>query len=77
MIETVETYDGWYSLHDFRQLIGKNGKRLLKRLEKKNYKNFDQCKKTEDNKQRSHQLFSIVEQKADIMFMFLRSAMSK
>ena len=62
MVETVETYDEWYSLHDFRQLIGKNGKQLLQQL-KKALQEFhtllDRWQRTEDNKQENHLLFKV------------------
>ncbi len=79
MVETVETYDGWYSLHDFRTIDWEKWQAATDTDREKALHEFhtllDNWQKTEDNKEGSHQLFSIVGQKADIMFMFLRPEM--
>ncbi|MEI3614693.1 chlorite dismutase family protein [Pseudogracilibacillus sp. SO30301A] len=79
MVETEETDDGWYSLHDFRTINWEKWQEDFETTREKALQEFhtllDKWQKTEDNKQGGHQLFSIVGQKFDIMFMFLRPEM--
>jgi len=81
MSEPAKTLDGWYSLHDFRTVDWTSWKRLSsdERYEAiAEFQGFlDNLKKTEDAKQGSHALYTIVGQKADFMLMILRPTMEE
>src|SRR5690625_4276823 len=79
MVETVVTYDGWYSLHDFRTFDWEKWQQVSK---EKRTEALDQIhtlinewQLIEDEEKGSHALYSIVGQKADFMFMILRPTM--
>lgn len=79
MAETVQTYDGWYSLHDFRTIDWEKWQKTNEAERKQALEEFQSLisdwEKVEKEKQGSHALFSIVGQKADLMFMTLRPTM--
>lgn len=79
MVETVETYDGWYALHDFRTIDWEKWQAASASEREKALEQFHSLlhkwQEIEENKQGSHGLFSIVSQKADLMFMVLRPTM--
>ncbi|MGM8365247.1 hydrogen peroxide-dependent heme synthase [Virgibacillus sp. W0181] len=81
MVETVETYDGWYSLHDFRTIDWEKWQQTEKTKQTNALNELHELlakwQLIEDNKQGSHALFSIIGQKADLMFMFLRPTMKE
>ncbi|MDY0397023.1 chlorite dismutase family protein [Virgibacillus halophilus] len=76
MVETVETYDGWSSLHDFRtmnwekwqQLTNERKGSLLNEL----HTAIKQWEHTVEEKEGSHAIYTIAGSKADLMFMILR-----
>ncbi|MBT2216638.1 heme-dependent peroxidase [Virgibacillus dakarensis] len=79
MAKTVETFDGWHALHDFRTI---NWEKWQQASETDRNAALDEFNKLlsnwqniEENKQGSHVIYSIVGQKADIMFMLLRPTM--
>ncbi len=77
----VETFDGWYALHDFRTFdwekwaCASEDHRLaaLKEL----YDMIDGWQRTEDREEGSHAIYSILGQKADFLMMFLRPTMKE
>ncbi|MUV36459.1 putative heme-dependent peroxidase [Lentibacillus sp. JNUCC-1] len=79
MVETVETYDGWYALHDFRTMDWEKWEHASETTREKALHELrallDQWQVVEDQKQGSHKLYSIVGQKADLLFMVLRPEM--
>lgn len=79
MAKTVETFDGWYALHDFRSM---NWEKWQQASETERTRALDefhnlvrQWQSVEDKEQGSHAIYSIVGQKADLMFMLLRPTM--
>jgi hydrogen peroxide-dependent heme synthase len=81
MVETVQTYDGWYSLHDFRTINWEKWKNASESERQHALDEFHEImmkwQKTQDEKKGSHALYSIVGQKADILFMILRPTMKE
>lgn len=79
MVESVVTFDGWYALHDFRTINWEKWQQATEHERKDALDEFhtllNQWKDVEDNQEGSHALYSIVGQKADIMFMVLRPTM--
>lgn len=79
MVESVETYDGWYALHDFRNMNWEKWEQTTEDERKVALEEFrmllNKWQLVENNKQGSHAIYSIVGQKADIMLMILRPAM--
>lgn len=79
MVESVETFDGWYALHDFRKINWEKWQ-LASEKERKNALDefqtlLNRWQGVEDHEKGSHALYSIIGQKADIMFMLLRPTM--
>lgn len=76
MVEAVETFDGWYCLHDMRTMdwtswkLASAAERQAALVEFKQLVN--KWEKVEEERKGSHVHYKIVGQKADIMFMFLR-----
>ncbi|HLR55012.1 MAG TPA: hydrogen peroxide-dependent heme synthase [Pseudogracilibacillus sp.] len=81
MPETVETFDGWYALHDFRTINWEKWQQAPKdqrELALKEFHNLiNHWQQVEDEEEGSHALYSIVGQKADILGMFLRPTMKE
>ncbi|WP_164668311.1 hydrogen peroxide-dependent heme synthase [Virgibacillus doumboii] len=79
MVESVETFDGWYALHDFRTIDWEKWQQASDKERQAALEEFHTLlkdwQKIEDNKKGSTALYSIVGQKADIMFMNLRPSM--
>lgn len=81
MIEAAKTLDGWYCLHDFRAInwtawkeaSGEEREKALNEL----LGFIEKWDKTEAEKQGSHAIYSILGQKADLMFMILRPTMEE
>lgn len=79
MVETVETYDGWYTLHDFRvidwekwqQFSNERKKQALKEL----HVLLEKWQQAVEHKQGSHGIYQVAGNKADFMFMVLRPEM--
>ncbi|WP_100405769.1 hydrogen peroxide-dependent heme synthase [Bacillus solitudinis] len=81
MSEAAVTLDGWYCLHDFRTINWPAWK-LVSSEERQQmiHEVSDLIGKWEDieaNEQGSHAVYSIVGQKADMMFMILRPTMEE
>lgn len=76
MVEPVETMDGWYCLHDLRQLDWALWKKLTSEERDLAIKEFQDLmadwQKIEDEKNGSQSLYKTIGHKADLMFMFLR-----
>ena len=79
MSKTVETFDGWYALHHFQTM---NWEKWQKASEDERTKALDEFhhlvnrwQTVEDEKQGSHAIYSIIGQKADLLFMWLRPTM--
>ncbi len=81
MSEAANTYDGWYALHDFRTINWPAWKSLSQEERDEVLNEFtailDKMNETEEKKEGSHVLYSIVGQKADIMLMNLRPTMQE
>lgn len=81
MSEPAKTLDGWYCLHDFRTVDWPSWKTLSSDERNEVIAEFQQflgqLKTTEENKQGSHALYTIVGQKADFMLMILRPTMEE
>ncbi|PAV29158.1 heme-dependent peroxidase [Virgibacillus profundi] len=79
MVETVETFDGWYALHDFRTIDWEKWQQASEAQRKSVLDEFHSLasdwKTITNEKQGDQALFSIVGQKADLMFMTLRPTM--
>ncbi|WP_040952956.1 hydrogen peroxide-dependent heme synthase [Gorillibacterium massiliense] len=81
MSEAVQTLEGWYALHDFRTINWSSWKYVSedernRALDELN-EFLDACKETEDDRQGSTVLYSIVGQKADFVFMHLRETLEE
>lgn len=76
MVEPVNTFDGWYSLHDFRTIDWISWK--LASVEEKAQaiqeftEIYNEWVETEKRKDGSHAFYTIIGQKADFLFMILR-----
>ena len=81
MSEAAKTLDGWYCLHDFRSMDWAAWKTLTSDERQQAMFEFlniiEKWNKTETAKQGSHAMYTIVGQKADIMFMILRPTMEE
>ncbi|CAM4073499.1 hydrogen peroxide-dependent heme synthase [Bacillus manliponensis] len=81
MAEAAQTLDGWYCLHDFRSMDWVAWKALSSEERQQIMSEFlnivEKWNRTEEEKQGSHALYTIVGQKADIMFMLLRPTMEE
>ncbi|MDQ0218558.1 heme-dependent peroxidase [Peribacillus cavernae] len=81
MSEPAQTLDGWYSLHDFRLIDWTSWKMLSSDERQSAISEFngllEKWNKTQDKKEGSHALYSIVGQKADFMLMFVRPTMEE
>ncbi|MFC9777927.1 hydrogen peroxide-dependent heme synthase [Paenibacillus chitinolyticus] len=81
MSEAIETLEGWYALHDFRRMDWNAWKEASpeerKRAEDELRSFIGEWATIEDNKEGSTALYSIVGQKADILFMQLRETLEE
>ncbi|MGM0830795.1 MAG: hydrogen peroxide-dependent heme synthase [Bacillota bacterium] len=81
MAEPAQTLDGWYSLHDFRAMDWTSWKMLPSEERSSAISEFhrflDKLNSTQDAKEGSHALYTIVGQKADFMLMILRPTMEE
>lgn len=79
MVEAVETMDGWYSLHDMRNIDWTKWNTASKNEQNTALEEFQSLltswEETEENKAGSHCLYQIIGQKADLMLMILRPTM--
>lgn len=81
MVEAVETMDGWCSLHDLRT-IDWNAWKLASESEREAAINsftklIEKWDAVEEAKNGSHAMYTVVGQKADLIFMFLRPTMNE
>jgi peroxiredoxin len=81
MSEAAKTLDGWYCLHDFRTINWAAWKTLNSDEQEQAIGELlgfmEKWETTEANKQGSHAVYSILGQKADVMFMILRPTMEE
>jgi hydrogen peroxide-dependent heme synthase len=81
MSEPTQTLDGWYSLHDFRAIDWTSWKTLSSDERQAAIHEFlgllEKWNATQDRKEGSHALYTIVGQKADFMMMILRPTMEE
>ncbi|MRG86251.1 hydrogen peroxide-dependent heme synthase [Salinibacillus xinjiangensis] len=81
MSEAVETLDGWYCLHDFRTInwaAWKEASATERELALAELRNeYEKWQEREQIKLGSFGVYSIVGQKADLMFMHLRPTMEE
>lgn len=76
MVEPVETFDGWYSLHDLRSIDWVAWKFASESERAEALDDFNRLLKkweqVELNSAGSHAFYKVIGQKADFIFMFLR-----
>ncbi|AHD06740.1 hydrogen peroxide-dependent heme synthase [Paenibacillus larvae] len=81
MNEAVQTLEGWYALHDFRLIDWNAWKEapgeLRKQAELELHTFLHEWQRIEDGKQGSTAVYSIVGQKADLVFMHLRETLEE
>ncbi|MCM3586823.1 heme-dependent peroxidase [Mesobacillus maritimus] len=81
MSEAAQTLDGWYCLHDFRTIDWTTWKMASNEERQAAINEFqgllEKWDKTQQEKQGSHALYTIVGQKADFMMMILRPTMEE
>jgi len=81
MSEAAQTLEGWYCLHDFRSIDWSLWKQLTSDERQAAIHEFlslvEKWQATEDKKEGSHAIYTVVGQKADIMFMILRPTMEE
>jgi hydrogen peroxide-dependent heme synthase len=81
LAEPAQTLDGWYSLHDFRAMDWTSWKMLPSEERASAISEFhrflDRLNSTQEAKEGSHALYTIVGQKADFMLMILRPTMEE
>lgn len=80
-VETVTTYDGWYALHDFRTMDWAKWAGASAKVKEQALLEFQSLlgswQETAGAEEGSHAVYSIVGQKADLMFMLLRPTMKE
>ncbi|SFA39692.1 chlorite dismutase [Anoxybacillus pushchinoensis] len=81
MSEAAQTLDGWYCLHDFRTIDWVAWKMLSNDERQEAIHEFltlvEKWETTEAAKEGSHAIYTIMGQKADVMFMLLRPTMEE
>ncbi|AXM88973.1 heme-binding protein [Anoxybacillus ayderensis] len=81
MSEAAQTLDGWYCLHDFRTVDWAAWKTLTNEERQEAIQEFftlvEKWEKTEAANEGSHAIYTIMGQKADLMFMLLRPTMEE
>lgn len=81
MSEAVQTLDGWYCLHDFRKIDWTSWKQLSEAERNEAVQEFEHMLNNwhvvEEGEKGSYAFYSIVGQKADLMFMILRPTMDE
>lgn len=81
MVESAQTLDGWYSLHDLRAMDWAAWKMLTSDERQAALHEFQGLMEKWNNVQKaeqgSHVVYKVIGQKADIMFMFLRPTMAE
>ncbi|WP_027408073.1 hydrogen peroxide-dependent heme synthase [Anoxybacteroides tepidamans] len=81
MSEAAQTLEGWYCLHDFRTVDWTAWKTLTSDERQAAIHEFlslvEKWQETENRKEGSHAIYTVVGQKADIMFMILRPTMEE
>ncbi len=81
MSEAVQTLDGWYCLHDMRTVNWSSWKKLSDNERKEAidelHSILEKWKEVEEAEKGSHAVYTVVGQKADIMFMILRPTMDE
>ncbi|MFS0863043.1 hydrogen peroxide-dependent heme synthase [Fredinandcohnia sp. 179-A 10B2 NHS] len=81
MAEAAQTLDGWYCLHDFRTVDWTSWKTLSSDERQAAIHEFlglvEKWNTTQNDKQGSHALYTVVGQKADFMMMILRPTMEE
>lgn len=81
MAEAAETLDGWYCLHDFRTISWPIWKSFSKSDRLAAIREFNaflaKLEENQNQKEGSYAFYSIVGQKADIAFMWLRPTMDE
>ncbi|TMV45901.1 heme-dependent peroxidase [Paenibacillus mesophilus] len=81
MSEAVQTLEGWYALHDFRAIDWNAWKRASAeeraKAEDELYTLLAQWNEIEQQKQGSTAFYSVVGQKADLVFMHLRETLDE
>lgn len=81
MSEAATTLDGWYCLHYFYAVDWTSWKQLSSDERQSAIFEFlhivDKWNKTEEEKKGSHTMYTVVGQKADMMFMILRPSMDE
>ncbi len=80
MSEASQTLDGWFCLHDLRRINWTEWKKLSGEERHSIVNEFirmlEDWQQVEDNGGGSHAVYTIVGQKADLIFMLLRPTMN-
>ncbi|GGK08424.1 putative heme-dependent peroxidase YwfI [Lentibacillus kapialis] len=81
IVEPVKTHEGWYVLHDFRTIDWEKWENASGDIKEKTLKQFQELlgswQETTDANYGDYAMFSIIGQKADILFMFMRPTMKE
>ncbi|MBI0580607.1 heme-dependent peroxidase [Neobacillus cucumis] len=81
MNQAMKTIEGWYSLHDFRNIDWPKWKAATEAQREQALSEFkallNKWELVEENKQGSHTVYTVAGQKADLMFMILRPTMKE
>lgn len=81
MNQAMKTIEGWYCLHDFRTMDWTRWKKASEGQREQALSEFkdllDKWAIVEANKNGSHSVYTVVGQKADLMFMILRPTMKE
>jgi chlorite dismutase len=81
MNQAMQTVEGWYCLHDFRTMDWAKWKSVSAAVREKALSEFsnllNKWEKIEDNHNGSHTVYTVVGQKADLLFMILRPTMKE
>lgn len=81
MGEAVKTLEGWYCLHDFRRMDWSSWKKVSPSERQEILDEFftilEKWNETEEKKEGSHAIYTIVGQKADFVFMIMRPTLDE
>jgi hydrogen peroxide-dependent heme synthase len=81
MNQAMKTIEGWYCLHDFRTIDWSKWKTATDGQRQQALNEFksllSKWELVEKNRNGSHSIYTVVGQKADLMFMFLRPTMKE
>lgn len=81
VVESVKTYEGWYVLHDFYTINWEKWENATKDSKEEAVTDFQHLltswQEVADNNEGGHAVYSVVGQKADLLFMIMRPTMKE